>query len=125
HNRLMETYGGMDGFKTGFIQASGFNLIASARRGDQRVIGVVFGGRTTASRNSHMAALLDRGFGRLGGSALVAAAPPPRAGAARPVTIAAAAPAPLPGRKPQIAAQIAALNNLDTAAGRAAAPLPP
>lgn len=62
HNRLMQSYQGMDGFKTGFINASGFNLIASAKRGDRRVIGVVFGGRSWQSRNDHMAVLLDAGW---------------------------------------------------------------
>lgn len=62
HNRLMLTYPGMDGFKTGFINQSGFNLIASARHGNTRLIGVVFGGKSTKSRNDAMTALLDRGF---------------------------------------------------------------
>ncbi|MDY0029649.1 MAG: D-alanyl-D-alanine carboxypeptidase family protein [Pseudobdellovibrionaceae bacterium] len=62
HNKLMKTYSGMDGIKTGYVAASGFNLVASAKRGNTRLIGVVFGGRTAASRNSHMADLLDRGF---------------------------------------------------------------
>lgn len=62
HNRLMRSYAGMDGFKTGYINASGFNLVASARRNGKRIIGVVFGGRTTQSRNDHMAAILDEGF---------------------------------------------------------------
>lgn len=68
HNRLMETYKGMDGMKTGYIAASGFNLVASAVRDNRRLIGVVFGGRTTQSRNNHMASLLDRGFEQIGGS---------------------------------------------------------
>ncbi|MBU0800737.1 MAG: D-alanyl-D-alanine carboxypeptidase, partial [Alphaproteobacteria bacterium] len=55
HNRLMSSYKGMDGMKTGFIGPSGFNLVASAVRNDRRLIGVVFGGRTAASRNAHMA----------------------------------------------------------------------
>jgi D-alanyl-D-alanine carboxypeptidase len=62
HNRLMDSYAGMDGLKTGFINASGFNLVASAKRGNQRLIAVVFGGKTTHSRNTHMASLLDKGF---------------------------------------------------------------
>lgn len=66
HNRLMETYKGMDGIKTGYIQPSGFNLAASAVRNDRRLIAVVFGGRTTQSRNAHVAELLDQGFSRLG-----------------------------------------------------------
>lgn len=64
HNRLMESYQGMDGIKTGYVAASGFNLVASARRGDTRLIGVVFGGRTANSRNEHMRDLLDKGFVR-------------------------------------------------------------
>jgi D-alanyl-D-alanine carboxypeptidase len=62
HNRLMQSYPGMDGFKTGFINASGFNLIASAKQNGIRIIGVVFGGRSAPSRNAHMKDLLDDGF---------------------------------------------------------------
>lgn len=62
HNRLMNSYKGMDGFKTGYINASGFNLVASAKRNGRRLIGVVFGGRTSKTRNSHMAVILDKGF---------------------------------------------------------------
>ena len=65
HNRLMSSYKGMDGFKTGYINASGFNLVASAKRNGRRIIGVVFGGRTTKSRNAHMASILDEGFGKI------------------------------------------------------------
>ena len=65
HNRLMQSYPGMDGFKTGFINASGFNLVASARHGDKRLIGVVFGGRSWKSRNDHMADILNQGFVKL------------------------------------------------------------
>lgn len=62
HNRLMCTYPGMDGLKTGYIDSSGFNLAASAVRNNRRVIVVVFGGRTAVSRDRHVAQLLDRGF---------------------------------------------------------------
>lgn len=65
HNRLLESYEGMDGIKTGYIAASGYNLAASAVRDGRRLIGVVFGGRTATSRNDHMAELLDAGFARL------------------------------------------------------------
>ena len=64
HNRLMGKYAGMDGMKTGFVNASGFNLVASAVRNDRRLIGVVFGGRTAQSRNDHMANILDAAFER-------------------------------------------------------------
>jgi D-alanyl-D-alanine carboxypeptidase len=62
HNHLMERYEGMDGIKTGYIRASGFNLVASVKRGDLRLIGVVFGGRSAAARDNRMAQLLDEAF---------------------------------------------------------------
>lgn len=65
HNRLMSSFSGMDGFKTGYTIPSGFNLIASAKRSGRRVIGVVFGGRTAQSRNDHMASILTDGFKKL------------------------------------------------------------
>ena len=64
HNRLLNGYAGADGIKTGFIRASGFNLIASAQRDGRRIIGVVFGGTSASARDKHMAQLLDRGFVR-------------------------------------------------------------
>jgi D-alanyl-D-alanine carboxypeptidase len=66
HNRLMSWYQGMDGIKTGFINASGFNLVASAVRDGRRLVGVVFGGSTAAGRDQVMAKLLDGGFERAG-----------------------------------------------------------
>lgn len=62
HNRLMARYEGMDGLKTGYIRASGFNLAASAVRDGRRLIGVVFGGQTGTWRDNHMADLLDDAF---------------------------------------------------------------
>jgi D-alanyl-D-alanine carboxypeptidase len=62
HNHLIGDYPGADGIKTGFVNASGYNLVASARRGEHRLIGVVFGGDTYASRDAHMRELLDDGF---------------------------------------------------------------
>ena len=62
HNKLLGKYKGMDGMKTGYIRASGFNLVASAVRNNRRIIGVVFGGRSGKTRNEHMANLLDKGF---------------------------------------------------------------
>ncbi len=66
HNRLMSTYAGMDGLKTGYINKSGFNLVSSAVRNDRRLIGVVFGGKTGKSRNARMAQILDNSFARIG-----------------------------------------------------------
>lgn len=67
HNRLMLRYPGADGIKTGYINASGFNLIASAKRDNRRLIGVVFGGDTAAWRDKNMAQILDKGFNRANG----------------------------------------------------------
>ncbi|NQU61977.1 MAG: serine hydrolase [Rhodospirillales bacterium] len=62
HNKLLDTYDGADGIKTGYIRASGFNLVASAYRNGRRVIGVIFGGNSPRSRNALMTRLLDLGF---------------------------------------------------------------
>ena len=66
HNHLMEWYPGVDGIKTGFVNASGFNLAASAVRGNQRLIGVIMGGQSAGWRDRQMAGLLDQGFADLG-----------------------------------------------------------
>ena len=62
HNHLMQRYDGMDGIKTGYVRASGFNLVASAARNNTRLVGVVFGGKSTVGRDNQMAQLLDAGF---------------------------------------------------------------
>jgi D-alanyl-D-alanine carboxypeptidase len=64
HNRLLDVYPGMDGLKTGYTRASGYNLAASAVRDGRRLVAVVIGGKSAASRDATMAALLDRGFER-------------------------------------------------------------
>ncbi|MEM0948842.1 MAG: D-alanyl-D-alanine carboxypeptidase family protein [Pseudomonadota bacterium] len=64
NRRLLAAYRGADGIKTGFTNAAGFNLVASAERGQERIIATVFGGRSTASRNARVAELLDMGFQR-------------------------------------------------------------
>ena len=80
HNHLMSRYAGMDGLKTGFVRASGFNLAASAVRGGRRLIAVVFGGASAVQRDDYLAGLMDRGFERTGGVAMAAATPPPLPG---------------------------------------------
>lgn len=104
HNRLMNTYKGMDGMKTGYIHASGFNLVASAVRNNRRIIGVVFGGRTSKTRNAHMASLLDRGFAKINAIRV------------------ASAKVPLPPRKPGILVALNSLNKVKPAAGGIAKP---
>ncbi len=60
HNSLLFTYHGTDGIKTGYIRASGYNLVASVRRNNRHVIAVVMGGKTGKRRDAHMRNLLNR-----------------------------------------------------------------
>ena len=61
-NKLIGRYPGADGFKTGFICASGYNLVASATRNGKRLIAVVLGSSSGQARAVKAAQLLDRGF---------------------------------------------------------------
>jgi D-alanyl-D-alanine carboxypeptidase len=64
YNRLIGRYDGADGMNTGFICASGFNLVASATRNHKRLIAVVLGAPSSAYRSVKAASLLERGFHR-------------------------------------------------------------
>jgi D-alanyl-D-alanine carboxypeptidase len=64
YNSLIGRYQGADGMKTGFICASGFNLVATATRNDKRLIAVVLGSPSSPVRAAKTAALLERGFSR-------------------------------------------------------------
>jgi D-alanyl-D-alanine carboxypeptidase len=68
YNKLIDRYPGADGMKTGFICASGYNLVASATRNGRRLIAVVLGAPSGAQRAETAASLLERGF--TGGSGL-------------------------------------------------------
>jgi D-alanyl-D-alanine carboxypeptidase len=58
HNRLLGNVEGVDGIKTGYTRASGFNLVTSMRRGNRHLVGVVMGGRSGGSRDAIMRGLL-------------------------------------------------------------------
>jgi len=58
HNRLLGNVEGVDGIKTGYTRASGFNLVTSMRRGNRHLVGVVMGGRSGGSRDAIMRNLL-------------------------------------------------------------------
>jgi len=58
HNRLLGNVEGIDGIKTGYTRASGFNLVSSMRRGNRHLVGVVLGGRSGGSRDATMRSLL-------------------------------------------------------------------
>ncbi|MGY5803092.1 D-alanyl-D-alanine carboxypeptidase family protein [Rhizobium sp. LEGMi12c] len=59
HNNLMYRYAGADGIKTGYTDASGYNLVTSATKNGRRVVGVVMGEKTAEIRDNKMASLLD------------------------------------------------------------------
>lgn len=64
HNTLLFSYEGMEGMKTGFTSASGFNLLATARRGEKRLIAVVLGGSSARVRNAAMRNILDASWSK-------------------------------------------------------------
>jgi D-alanyl-D-alanine carboxypeptidase len=63
HNHLLDRVEGMDGIKTGYTNASGFNLLTSVRRGGRHIVAVVLGGRTAGARDAYMASLIQRHIG--------------------------------------------------------------
>lgn len=65
HNHVTSDYPGADGIKTGYINASGFNLVTSVKRDGYSVVAVVLGGRTSRSRDAHMKDLLSRSLRQL------------------------------------------------------------
>jgi D-alanyl-D-alanine carboxypeptidase len=92
HNRLLGRVEGVDGIKTGFTRASGFNLMTNARTADRHIVAVVLGGRSGASRDRLMASLVQSNLPRAyAGMRGTPAAAEPRVQVAD-----AAAPAPLP-----------------------------
>ncbi|MDG2187072.1 MAG: D-alanyl-D-alanine carboxypeptidase [Hyphomicrobiales bacterium] len=68
HNRLLYTYNGAKGIKTGFTSMSGFNLLTYVTRSNKQLISVVMGGSTSNSRNSNMAKVLDLSLKKTGGN---------------------------------------------------------
>lgn len=137
HNRLLGRYAGMDGLKTGYIRASGYNLVASAERDGRRIVAVVIGGRTADARDRWMVELLDLGFREAPPLLLASRVPRPEPGSAasrpaqpvaetahasappprpHPVEVASAAPAP-PAPRPRAAAAGAAVSVADGPSG--------
>jgi D-alanyl-D-alanine carboxypeptidase len=111
HNRLLRKYPGVDGIKTGYIRASGFNLAASATRGGRRLIAVVLGGKSPRSRDRRVAKLLDRGFADLASRNLWASGNQGKR------------PAP-PARKPSSAMAVAGIDPTGTAGPERFGPTP-
>ena len=70
HDHLLGTVPGVDGLKTGYTAASGYNLATSAERNGVRIIGVVLGGSSIATRDQHMEDLINTSFAVLHDRAL-------------------------------------------------------
>lgn len=79
NRRWLDSYEGGDGIKTGYTRAAGFNLVASAQRGQERIIATVFGGSSTAARNARITELMDMGFNRAPAHATIRRPNPPAA----------------------------------------------
>jgi D-alanyl-D-alanine carboxypeptidase len=80
-NKLLSNYPGMNGIKTGYIRASGFNLAASVQRDGQHIIAVILGGKTGRKRDAKMRRILDRAFadvGRISRTMTIVARPRPK-----------------------------------------------
>jgi D-alanyl-D-alanine carboxypeptidase len=73
HNHLLGTVEGVDGIKTGYTRASGFNLVTSMRRGNRHLVGVVMGGRSGGSRDAIMRNLLAENLDKASTKRTVAA----------------------------------------------------
>ncbi|MCP8939883.1 SPOR domain-containing protein [Alsobacter sp. SYSU M60028] len=91
HNHLLGRVEGMDGIKTGYTRASGFNLLTSVKTEGRHVVAVVLGGRSAAARDNQMASLLDDTIERAYAGARTA---PPMGEGAAPVAVADASPQP-------------------------------
>ena len=65
HNNVLTSYAGTDGLKTGYVRASGFNLVTSVHRNGERLVGVVMGGKSGARRDRHMKKLLTQSFTKI------------------------------------------------------------
>jgi len=71
NRRFLNAYRGADGIKTGYTRAAGFNLVASAERGQERIIATMFGGSSSAQRFARISELMDMGFARAPSTARV------------------------------------------------------
>ncbi|MEM8575776.1 MAG: D-alanyl-D-alanine carboxypeptidase [Pseudomonadota bacterium] len=121
HNRLLFTYKGTTGIKTGYTRASGFNLTSAVERGNKHLVGVVLGGKTSSQRNAAMQSLLDKNWSKASTrkptstnfiASLLGAPKPPRPSrkpifslASAAVPVASRAPAPRPAAAQPVMAQ--------------------
>lgn len=112
HNKLVEHYQGTDGIKTGYIAAAGFNLVTSTKRGDKRLVGVVLGAKSSASRGAYMMRMLESKFAQAKNGVTVAALAGSSKGVIDPVAVAKNS-TPTQSEKAQLA-EVAADASVDT-----------
>lgn len=96
HNHLLGAVAGCDGLKTGFTNAAGFCLAATAQRGEKRVIVVVMGSPDRRTRDAHVRRLIEEGFGKIPATSIFNGPPV----AVAPVTASPTAPAATPAGTP-------------------------
>ncbi len=122
HNRVMLSMEDADGMKTGYTRASGYNLSTTAERNGHRLIGIVLGGRSSATRDRHMKDILNTAFVEIRRkpdliNPILLAAPQPRlkpGTVAQPVMIAANTVPTEPMPQPVVAPSVAADLNLES-----------
>lgn len=102
HNHLLGAIDGLDGIKTGYVNASGFNIVTSVGRAGKRIIAVVFGGRTARARDAKVTSLIENNINIASNKRT---APPVGEGAAE---VADAAPAPEERKQTALALRTAA-----------------
>lgn len=125
HNRLLGKIKGVDGIKTGYTRASGFNLVSSVNTGGRSIVAVVLGGRTGNSRNAQMQKLIGQYLGkasRRGGGNLIAKVGPSQFSAPVQAGIASFAPSQLP--IPSLSQRSPAPQETEEAVAVAYAPVP-
>jgi D-alanyl-D-alanine carboxypeptidase len=94
HNRLLGRVEGVDGIKTGFVNASGFNVLTNVKNENRHIVAVVLGGRSAVSRDNTMAALIQSNLPQAYAGLRTAPLVAENGSAARPVVVADASPAP-------------------------------
>lgn len=99
HNKLLGRVEGVDGIKTGYVNASGFNLVTSVRRAGRHVVAAIFGGRSGRARDAQMEGLIGK-YTMLASTKQTAPAIAENAGAAAP-RLAAAESIPVPAARPE------------------------
>ena len=136
HNTLMKGFVGMDGIKTGYTRASGFNLVSSVQRDGKYIVGAVFGGVSASVRNAHMRMILFRALAsastektRKAGPVLIARGPAMPQTAPREVADAGPVKPPKPqpvklAAKPQVPAKQQASDPLAATIAQAPPPAP-